>query len=727
VARLLHGTCRLLLIILGASLLTGCLHSSPGPLDPALIASLTTLVKLLKDELKLWFDEGDIPEAEIGDAGITRRHKVKMLTDRHKGFFVYRRAMVHRVTHPEWFAESDLGSLRQRIKEELTEVENFVQSKLTGPKSLTLAAPDGPSGAGPDEAFRTAADKHIDIENVTRVYTTRPARRDRQIQFQQFREDTARSIIWRAAAIHGGPDGTLLPEDHWSLWDNTKGPGQRLNQRETTAILDRRLRLVERMRFQINYVPAPNMGLTRAPGGGPTGPWQDFVRVQLFQYPFLGRNQDFLIQPINPDQWITQQDEFQWQFRPVSNQPRRIPSKLDPEPTSVSTIWVPSSENYAYVRTFSGPNLANAMDSLMASTLDYFKRGWLYCDQVCCALHVDSLRFGLLRKNTDADAQFNTIPAPTKKVRLEFPLGEAAADTNRPNTFPRNTLFANGHGQSAQWFENRFIQIHHLQTGDHTIFYNHYVYVALWSGAFRLENAIVTEVDSNPWPEKSGVEHLRIKLEGHGMVRRDVAGFQNDMLSSINESGERGVGGLPRARRDAVQAATEGLEAFINWRDFRLIKWDPYPGITSAPGVAGPWFLYLPRIDPFGLERWPDLPRMLAAVAYSVRNDPNPSAGYRGDPLPVTKQGRRLVTPGQPVPALGPVDFPADGVLFPLYLPNADGTLFTWPEYFERRRSNPSLQVVLRTYHAPRTIIPGFFIAGQTPLPAQVIRPKAQV
>jgi hypothetical protein len=82
----------------------------------------------------------------------------------------------------------------------------------------------------------------------------------------------------------------------------------------------------------------------------------------------------------------------------------------------------------------------------------------------------------------------------------------------------------------------------------------------------------------------------------------------------------------------------------------------------------------------------------------------------------------------------------SEGVLFPLFRPVlvTDGTTLEWSEYLKQRRGHPELTALLEPLRLTGKAekenavtgisgdIPGFFLAGQEPLPIQVLRPRVR-
>ena len=93
------------------------------------------------------------------------------------------------------------------------------------------------------------------------------------------RVDWIAQIVWRAVALHGDV-----------LWQQTT-PSPKLRTDALDEVLDRRLRVVERMACNVNTGGFLNATSERGwVVSGPNGPWSDRILVRLFDYPFLPRS-----------------------------------------------------------------------------------------------------------------------------------------------------------------------------------------------------------------------------------------------------------------------------------------------------------------------------------------------------------------------------------------------------------------------------------------------------
>jgi hypothetical protein len=743
----------LFLVLLGALALTGCANPAmPSPNVPDAIYSL-------------------VLAALTASRGFLFRTNEE---DKHRAFFVLRRvlALGQGSTAPH-------TALIKRIEEDHDEVQAFVTAQFSGTKSLANSAPDGPSGAPLTDVFSCKMDEHLDLDNVATLLfpSSDPAEQEKRdrvkknkiADYHAIRESAARAIIWRAAAIHPWQadvqiDPPPAPKTKRGLWeeDSTVIFPNRLRKVALKEILDRRLRLVERMNFHVN-APGRELIFSESATILPRGPWFDDSRVRMFDYPFFNTASAGALIALKPDGasndplWTkgtttlrrtgTTVDTITYHF---ADPPRNIPTRISPSPgtvaqATINTTWLRDPDaKHSYSRLFvpeaagTGPELGPAVDALMVSKKNIWDRPWLYCDHVCLALHLDALRFALIRRlgQTAADDAFRLIGRTTANNRPGFvwlgaALGAAPTNPGKPSEWkaPNTKKLFQG-GDDAVWFENAFINPADLQVGDHVIYYNHMVYNAVVGGAFGLENAIVSGLESDPSPKKHGsIVPTSMMVAGHGMHFETLADFGLEMARLTNSA--------ISAFRTFFK--TWPLDFFRRVQSFLFIKWNPYPAQINGSDGKAPWFVWLPRSFPdrsdLGYQppynnRWASREDMLTSITHTVLDDPAPERpAYQDRPTSVIVDS-----------ATGETFQMTDGVLFPLYLPLLlDGTgPVEWSEFFQRRRGHPELQADLFEYQLSNMAqdlnpishiagdLPGLFVAGTELLPIQVLRPKVR-
>jgi hypothetical protein len=172
-------------------------------------------------------------------AGVASDTQIKL--DRHKGFFVRRRAEDLGRQNPAWVVESGQTTLKARIQSEFEAVDELVKKRAG-----TVAVPGSLCG-GVDPRDPP----HLDLVDVGKIKTATPDKSAKQTAkgYLELRRYRIQAIIWRAAAIHN------------ELWSPAAdGLSATLKAKAVDEVLDRRLRAVERMNFQISVRGSEGLG-----------------------------------------------------------------------------------------------------------------------------------------------------------------------------------------------------------------------------------------------------------------------------------------------------------------------------------------------------------------------------------------------------------------------------------------------------------------------------------
>jgi hypothetical protein len=593
--------------------------------------------------------------------------------NRHQGFFVRRRADQLGSSTPAWVSEADLHSLKARITSELDTLSSYLDGKLG------THAHRGPFYGGSGDL----SPPHLDLADVARRKTSEPATTlaaaladpgHNSVRYRAFRNVETRrmrvhAICWRAAAIH--------PE----LWHPSADRlSATLAQDALTEILDRRLRMVERMYFNVSSHGA--LGGDRRPlqFTSPTSGWIDGFRVRLFEYPRIDKaryaavvgSSDIDSPPSLPfassKHWFDAQDSemLYWNAPPwpgirfppsMATHWRQLPGTRDPTSGGNYRLrMVPSS----------GASAADVVDLLFPTTgpADRWNRPWLFCDHVVAALHIEALRHAKKRREGN-DSTFNAILSSHSEGYISLrPLlsSSGAADLGVLGADGSDTVF----------FQNDLVPERDLQVGDHLIFWNSFAYEYINSGEWRLENTVVIDVDSDP--STGGHRRSRLALQGHGTGVRLYSRYIDNIARFFARS--------LRLLQDRVRtfAAAHPTATNMAWQGdvSRVVKWTPYEEF-QAPGA---WWVRIPSAI------WGTDAAAAAAIHKAVARDPTPGPGYH----PPT----------------------AGYVYFPLFEPRVPGG---WATYLAWRRANAAYRAPLRLRDVAvdGASIPGLFHDGARP------------
>lgn len=540
--------------------------------------------------------------------------------------------------------------------------------------------------------------RHLDFSDVLKIRDI-PANYsvpEDVIRLQVIRRwERAWVILWRAGALE--PD----------LWQNNQ-----LSESGMLEILDRRLRMAERVLY---HLPGE---LADPKPDGPRGPWDDDIRVRMFEYPYLfekyanpdpdghwvGIGTANILEPNepNPDPPKLWRYDLDRTINYVEGNGRRIrtPADLAFVPAAPSE-GDPNSYHYDFLPTT--PDPAAAIDDLFTRSTDRWKRSWIFCDHVISAVHLESLRFGKKRRfNNDdlfnAAVQSRPPGAPNGWAQLRPLLppqpGEAHAmgdDTGRPP----NMRFYRADGMSD------------LQIGDHIVVWNSILYALLSQGAWALENAVVVGLESEPFKYTLG---QRVFVLGHGspdpLIDKDhpargiqytgltIGFFRQDLSAALSRY-------LADARKAVVAAGAVTTVPFkhpkaplIQWSPFdTTYRINPEPGVNSASMDIKPWWIVVPYDDK-GFARAIGRDATLRTLPDAVEYDPT----------------LHTVKPG------GPAGDRA-AALFPLWVPDQlggdedDDKPKRWHAYFQYKRDHqPLTNNVLAPHSFYAKNIPGFVV-----------------
>jgi hypothetical protein len=630
-------------LVLLAMSLGGCDNAGSAP--PGIPAAVFTVVvavwklrNMASDSLLRNKSTGDPFKDHITEIG----HHVK--------FFLRFRAQTHLQT------QSNTDTVANAVAAEYDVMRAFVASNIG-------LNPDSPAAL----ITGTDAAPHLDFNDVLRVNVAAGPVGDSTRKTQELKRwHRAMKIVWRAAA---------LEKDLW----NPSFSADALKE-----ILDRRLRIAERMSYQISVEVKGHLRPTSAQ---PHGPWPDGVRVRMFEYPILDASFADSIGAANIGPTGIWKLDFAGRALYYNEgNGRRIRA-------AAATEFVPGTGT-TFVQTYPydllpGGTPAAAIDHLFEPSPDWWDRSWIYCDQVIAAIHLESLRFGKLRRtgNDNAfDSAVNAHPRGWAQLRPLLPNSPGdprlmADDATKPPAEPR--LFSNG-------------PMPQVQLGDHVVFWNSIMYGLLSDGAWSLENAIIVDVQSD-WASNDIGDTLR--LMGHGTPDTLAGKFREELKIELDMM-------LDMARQKAKAATTDNTPWLRS--PAPLVRWAPFnePWVDETGVAQTPWWIRVPYVETgdwigraIGREATlftlPDCVEFTAGAGFS---SPPPAAGGG----------------------------PANAAYFPLWWPAQQGK---WKGYIERRRGGhvPSSfrlePVRFDGRNIPGLILPGEFVPGSTSPRVLTVRP----
>jgi hypothetical protein len=620
----------------------------------------------------------DIHEAVFKHVVAAKRLRFDREIDRHKGFFAAQRTLALFDKKRSFFGGA-VGEdrLKVRVVAELDALDAYLDEKV-----------GTPTKPGPLlDSVETKMLEHLDLADMGRVFasedatTVAEARRRRGQRtpgtkgeanrrawdYVKLRHQRCHAIVWRAAALH--------PE-LWKDFSDELDAGLAGDGIPMDEILDRRLRVVERMNFQIasrRSMGARTMDMSR----GPLGPWPDGLRLRMFEYPTLKKTDEAVAalgSIAAPDQHYEGPEwrldygggSLHYNVRPGTRVVEEIDDSFPPDPLD--------EEHYGRDLKPNGITAATAMERLFEPSSDFWRRTWWFCDHVIAALQIEALRFASARR-TNEDDDFNDL------VRLNPGKFKITATVGKGHPRDQGFLMAVG---GDPYFDNTTITLPQLEVGDQLIFWNSILYPLVSSEAWSLENAVVTDLRSTPFP--AGVDAGKTKVQGHGTPARSITGYSEILKTELQHS------------LKAVWAYVETNDGpgvvELPWVDFLhpLVKWSPFPDdVWRAPG---PWWVC---VDPREHET---VAEALAMLPNCVKHDPSRGGGYVGPPL----EGE---------------------LFFPLYVPQLKGG---WNAYLERREAGRirGLSRTLARIRITREMVPGLHYDLKRGSAFAVVRPKVR-
>lgn len=730
--------------------------------------------------------------------------------DEHRAFFVWRRAAFLGNLHPPWVTQTNHVTLKKRIASEFQALDDFIAKNIG---TLKRPGPLLPVLGGSGDINPN----HLDLADLAHQRTdetpgSKTVRRRAEF-FSKLRWLRAWPLVWRIAA---------LQDDVWKPAPNNETATLRLDNPAATKpvgpiteYLDRRLRVIERMHFNIGDFSDQfgGMGRQKWKVSGPTSPWKDSFRVRVIEYPrvparlagaigaaniadpvaraLVPSSHDPSIgdppDPSHPNkdqhwQWSEEKRRLEWYVQPATATSGFVnltaasaaadglatfttaaAHKLQVgfniqvggvEPAAYNGGWivdkVPASNKFtAYIgaapasatkfgyiyrviyawripprlrRSWranpgnqfridlvpSGQTGAQAIDQVFAiqgnQKEDVWERMWLWCDHAIAACHIEALLFALRRRFADGEARFNKLV--TGSGPPDLPDGARPPYVALVNLIGAEVPVNNGHlmaHDKDRHFENTVIDVADLQVGDQLIFWNHILYSLISTGDWRLENALVMNLESEP---QGDVRKDRILLQGHGTDIRAYARYQQKIADKLAPA-------LHLAREQIRKTVAANPNAsVIPWRSTNLVRWSPYDNFQSVkyPGHGnlnlGAWWVEVPLNHDLAL--W-------STVADAVKALPK-AIGHGTGPLAAPGSGYR------------PPPNQNSAVYFPLFEPrvsiNAGGQkLNGWNAWLEQRRTSNIAPRRLHVVNLSGSLVPGIFLKGDRKI--AIVRPKA--
>ena len=378
--------------------------------------------------------------------------------DRHRSFFIYRRARDLGIANAALRAGPGLEQLKQQVKKEFTQVNNFLDERLWPDNKNRGTYFGGEDLLGLDP-------RHLDLGKFIGVLTTDPppttekdavAAADGKptpTQLQTLHELDRRNmrvkgIVWRSAALH-------------EVWTGA-GTDSKLRKFALVELLDRRLRTVERLHYEASSGATPGgfgtSFLSREKEFVTDGRssefngWYDETRHRIFEAPSMPRITRLNVglsvpvqssPPTSPPTMVVREtlrdalvdlkllinepgsprfnvgattssawyqnlttDEFDWNVWPGTRLKEPLLTHPDPDDPKKDipfpSEWkrvddTPAGRGYGWIMKPRNFAAAAIKELFVVFSQDLWARSWLHADGVMSALHLEALFFGLRR------------------------------------------------------------------------------------------------------------------------------------------------------------------------------------------------------------------------------------------------------------------------------------------------------------------------------------------
>src|SRR5262249_23833011 len=155
---------------------------------------------------------------------------------------------------------------------------------------------------------------------------------------------------------------------------------------------------------------------------------------------------------------------------------------------------------------------------------DFWGRAWFWCDHAIAATHLESLLFGMRRRGLPqgtAEAEFHALVTGSSVPNgARAPYVGLSYNLISEHALDEGFLMRDGASDAPDLknldphFENVAISASDLQIGDQVIFWNSHTYDWMSEGDWRLENALVMDVQS--LADCGTVDLDSVSLQGHG-------------------------------------------------------------------------------------------------------------------------------------------------------------------------------------------------------------------
>jgi hypothetical protein len=270
------------------------------------------------------------------------------------------------------------------------------------------------------------------------------------------------------------------------------------------------------------------------------------------------------------------------------------------------------------------------------------------------------------------------------------------------------------------------VSVNDLQIGDHLIFWNSFIYRLISTGDWRLENALVMEIDSDP---KGGIlvigkpPSLQLNLQGHGTGSTAYGAYTGviarklrDAMVHLQQEIRTKVSNDPTLVTDVNKRSIEYSER----KSTEIVYWSPYEDFLSP----GAWWIKIPRFVYFGDWGFGSVSATITAVKKAVGHQAGSPNRH------IIHDGTQAITINAGPGYNPPPD--TDAVYFPIFVPrvsagSGSNTLDDgWYAYLRLRSASGTYRPRsnrLDVIRVDGNMMPGIFYRGVSQ-PIPLVRPK---
>lgn len=313
------------------------------------------------------------------------------------------------------------------------------------------------------------------------------------------------------------------------------------NAKKLNSLVDRRMRAIERMFYQVGSVPKRKWN-KNVITNNPSGPWKDGWK-RFVEYPRLYGNWLGTLCNRGNSLVCSGASMIGWSYSPDAKNYSTM-SRIN---TTVRNAWELSTTVKNSFILKSGQDPIQSIEKLFTLKESFQDRNLLYCDRVLHILLVEALIFSQKKYASNPSwltDEINNSGEGSKYISITYP--------NKSGKFLGGWSNQSDHFDLRKSPFDRPVRKSDLHVGDHLIIFNHPGYDnSNLSGPWRLENAIVIQTS----PKRL--------FQGHGIPPMTFGQMEKAMLRKFN----RYLSRLRKRVKDHLQTNPSSTATIIDLVD----------------------------------------------------------------------------------------------------------------------------------------------------------------